>query len=1419
MMDLHDGKLVINGAASQYDRWLHALNADYAKVDGRSFSELLDFAVKFGSLINFYNLKDKIDGDWVLFFLTDPTMLLASQEATGLWEIEAGFERLARLAIEAQSFDKKFDFLREIFETILRLAQQLDLCLRLPELRVEGETMRLLQQAVVTEIESSLGEQLRLLKAYDLGAGLPGALGRPVGLDYAGFSPIWNLEYVAPDGTIYRGRTNNRKIDQAVPHLASIFSLFRYAISDLKLFAQANLRATLDEGGHKPHIALYIAFVTLFQTAQDTLNTFSSRYTRFYYRDILRETYRAAIPDKVYLTFALAENEDVLSTTVPTNTLFPAGTDLNEQDIFYGSDKDLLVTSASIAKLRTLRVLRGKLGAQEPESSIVTRRILSSEIVEETNGGESTWATFGATEVGKTQREVTELATLGFAIASSYLWMTGGMRTVTVSFWCSAESQSKLAALLEELSLATSLSKETVFETVLFKAFTLYVSMSAGWFHIEQQYTVLSVTLDSVSEPVFELQFELPANVPPVVAYNPESEEVDDGSATLVTDDAVVNATNPAPSLPTLKAYLRQESVSLSGDGGTAEVYPVSLLGAIDVTSFKLDVGVFGLAGLQLVNTDGEIDTSAPFPIFGGLPVVGSYLLIRHRELFAKTLYRLWVTITWFNLPPNEDGFQGYYKDYVIGLNGQPQPNLFNNAVFHGVMSIQNPGYWLLNGIPDSVVPPGRVSLLLFRTKPYCDDTRPDGPLCSFTNFDNLSVSCSTPPLYYDPAGSAIKLELTAPPYAFGSDLYAQNVLNSVLQDLPDTNMCEEECLSQCKVLLDASQCIEACLICLANSVDMAGGNQQSSDPAPQPIEVCLSDCLNCLLDKSIQCLEQCIEESSGLPIEDTLRRILAQLKTCSDGSATEREQCIEACKQLLAECIDIYRDVIPEWAKECIETCIVILAAMLCVLTCVNNCRGQTGTQCLIDCLTVCSQRLYDTYKACLEKCMRDCLSVKNTIKYPNEPYLPQATSLTVNYSAHCTSPATETTEAYGLFFHLLPFDGYKQLAPSSQEPAPLLPHFSETGNLYIGFSALIPPQTLTLLFQMAATLDDDRSVKPPSVVWDYLSNNRWTGLPSSSILTDSTNGLQNSGIIKLELPTYDPVNNTILSADNQWLRASVAEQADQFPQTINIYPHAVLASWRANGNTGEHLSKPLPPYTINSSVQDLPDIASIVQPVESFGGRPPETGSTFDIRVGERLRHKERAILGWDYERLILERFPTVWKVQTLPARNLQRGDEPGNVLVVIVPGPDSLGVVDSTVPTATSEMLQQVQLYLEGLSSPFIQLHVVNPVYVRIEVTAIVQFQAASDAGAYIKLLNDELVQYLSPWFYDAARAARGGRYISEADISEFIQTRPYVETLVSITTSLEPKYKTLDWYFLTSAQQHKISASPYEGLIGR
>ena len=343
-----------------------------------------------------------------------------------------------------------------------------------------------------------------------------------------------------------------------------------------------------------------------------------------------------------------------------------------------------------------------------------------------------------------------------------------------------------------------------------------------------------------------------------------------------------------------------------------------------------------------------------------------------------------------------------------------------------------------------------------------------------------------------------------------------------------------------------------------------------------------------------------------------------------------------------------------------------------------------------------------------------------------------------------------------------------------------------------------MIPPQMLTLLFQMTADRRDDLTGEPPAVQWSYLSRNTWTDL---KVLTDGTGGLQSSGVLALSLPPYDPAGNTVLSNDFQWLRAAVAEEPGRFPDTAGLWPHALVATWVDDGGgTAEHLLQPLPARTITGSVQDLGQIGAIDQPLESFGGRPPETEDTYGIRLSERLRHKDRGSLAWDYERLVLERFPTVWKTAVLPAWG-----GPGHVVVVVVPGAESQQTQDPTVPRASSDLLHQIETYLEERISPFIRLRAANPQYVRVKVAAKVFFRDGE--GASLDRLNEDLIQYLSPWFYDAAREATDGRYAMEDDISEFVQNRPYVEALQEIGFEYDPPEKP-DWYFLTSAEEHDI-----------
>src|SRR6185503_18073889 len=95
--------IALNGAPSQYDCWVRSAAADSVKIDSRTFTELLSFAPPFGRLIHFYDLANRRDGDWPLFFLTDPTIILASIESFDLRQIEHRFSNALRQAKEGHS--------------------------------------------------------------------------------------------------------------------------------------------------------------------------------------------------------------------------------------------------------------------------------------------------------------------------------------------------------------------------------------------------------------------------------------------------------------------------------------------------------------------------------------------------------------------------------------------------------------------------------------------------------------------------------------------------------------------------------------------------------------------------------------------------------------------------------------------------------------------------------------------------------------------------------------------------------------------------------------------------------------------------------------------------------------------------------------------------------------------------------------------------------------------------------------------------------------------------------------------------------------------------------------------------------------------------------------------------------------------
>ena len=78
------------------------------------------------------------------------------------------------------------------------------------------------------------------------------------------------------------------------------------------------------------------------------------------------------------------------------------------------------------------------------------------------------------------------------------------------------------------------------------------------------------------------------------------------------------------------------DTMEVAGPWGTATVYPLPFLETLRVRGVELLARVEGLADLVVANTDGEVGSGGPFPVFGATPAVGLFLELRSVELFLN---------------------------------------------------------------------------------------------------------------------------------------------------------------------------------------------------------------------------------------------------------------------------------------------------------------------------------------------------------------------------------------------------------------------------------------------------------------------------------------------------------------------------------------------------------------------------------------------------------------------------------------------------------------------------------------------------------------------------------------------------------------------------------------------------------------
>lgn len=385
-----------------------------------------------------------------------------------------------------------------------------------------------------------------------------------------------------------------------------------------------------------------------------------------------------------------------------------------------------------------------------------------------------------------------------------------------------------------------------------------------------------------------------------------------------------------------------------------------------------------------------------------------------------------------------------------------------------------------------------------------------------------------------------------------------------------------------------------------------------------------------------------------------------------------------------------------------------------------------------------------------------------------PNPPYTPTIERITLDYEAQSHIVLSHERSAGGQadlerVLHLHPY-GISQVYPGATGAGPgLWPRFAHNGSLYIGLSVGSGEDlsgTLTLHFHLrdesAVESLNGETREPPG--WSYLASNQWRPLSPSQVVADTTCGFLTSGIVTLNLPAQADRLSTILPNAYYWLRLSVDHGFDHYAGLYGVRTQALRAS-RVPPGSAAAAAAPLPAGSVTEPLVTVPGLASVQQIGPSFGMRAAEDRRQMLTRTGERLQHRQRASTPWDYERLVLERFPSVLKVKCFSHQLASvDGVSPGEVLVVVVPAPpvaQAGGDTAAPLLSATAEPhlnaveLARIRDTLRGLASPFAQIQVRNPIYERIQVRCTVKLARGVQQGQALRRINQAITDYLSPW----------------------------------------------------------------------
>jgi hypothetical protein len=1399
---------------SRYERSLPALNPHNVLIDDRKLQDFIAYAQRYSENVLFIDTEtdtsDVQTESWESFFKQDIVLLIANIATKNIEEIKKTYDSLAAKFQKENSVGNFIELVDYVFSRFQKINSwyysssedtplKRDLKLYIGSYLIDdldalhaikfyinslNRTNYTIEDFKIDLFNrNNIPEITELLRKHDRYKNKRNGKDQSAGAEEKGQislrreiiskisellrrDNIWDIKDKNIAGTherIFAGANEEEKLINASVRVDKIFEAVYNVTRNVSNSCCNYLEETINKKqDHAPHIALLIAFIKLYGYVQKELNKIPQRHLDYYYREVLRIKKKAAIPDQVFIVFDIAKGFE--AGEIKKGTTVSAGKDSYNVERIYEIDEDININRACVTSLNTISIDKDEDQIINYYSAALKK---NGEALYDPSIPKTSWKLFGNIR----NEEVSEI---GFAIASTQFYLAKGERTIVITF---------------ELYEDTQIIK---FDTSLIK---LLLTGEKGWLNSDVSESRIRVNfLEKTGEKKIELSFTVSiAQVSGVIRYQKELHGTDFNADTPILQCILKYPLRPEDLAQQLsepwKAQISQLNVLQK-----LKIIKTSIM--VQVGSLKPQISFDGTRDLILENHETTLDVKKPFYPFTPFPRVGSSFYIGCNDLFYKDIKTLSINIEWL-LPEN---FNAYYKNYLPP---------YDSNKFEATLSILENHVWKKIGeysiIDIGAKDPKFRSIRLKSDQLYASSNSMESVTDSFDN---------------NRKDRTLRFKLLFPD--FGHTIYPQLITSAVMEKASSKSSSVDFYKIVKKELRDSAISIK-----LPADLDSRTGS----------LKVIVYDVLERVVDDvqariiMVKGLSEIIRRVNGSNISLNLgsTTVNASSSDRETGSRIEvnDDNIIERFFGLLRKIRLIPRDVhfdqneqdttdVVEGVRERATTLADFIMPsdreLESIITNEINIAISKTVGNIVDRLLEARKTKNDVepreVNALIRKEFNEANEVINDMiarkiaillsanEVPPPPYTPLINNISISYLSDSSSEQTGDR-----FFYITPFgvsevdllkyrrklektDVDDESKTSYIFPTSILvadgSKVEMQGMLFIGVKDASVNQNLSLLIQLAeGTKINDR--KPSNIIWWYHRNSDWIKLDEQSVISDSTFGFQTTGIIKLSIPADADNAATLFGVEALfWFCASVVDNPDTFPELIDIKAQATTASFKDNGNDPNLLALPLEAERIKGLVDKVPFVKRISQPISSFNGKPEEQEQEYYIRTSERLRHKSRAINSWDYERILLEEFPFLYKVKCL--NNYYSGSFlPGHVTVVPISDLRNRNYQGNNVlvPKTNYIDLRKIEKFLGARSSPFVKIHAVNPQLDHILISCKVKFSNKVDRGYSLKRLNEDLVYFLTPWATGDMDSLSFSSKIYASSIINFIDKRDYVD----------------------------------------